>query len=80
MDREPERAPKKDKTKPKEKPDKEPVKEKAAKEEPVSCCTEKQIWAATRQNLQNGMFAQRRLRSAFSPAQSDRSLRCALNG
>ena len=38
------------------------------------------IWAASWQNKQNGMCAQRRLRSAWASAQSDQSLRCALNG
>ena len=38
------------------------------------------IWAATWQNQQNGMCAQRRLRSAWLSAQSDKSLRCALKG
>ena len=38
------------------------------------------IWANAWQNLQNGMCAQRRLRSACASAQSDHSLRCALNG
>ena len=37
-------------------------------------------WAASWQNQQNGMRAQRRLRSAWASAQSDQSLRCALNG
>ena len=34
------------------------------------------IWAASWQNQQNGMCAQRRLRSAWASAQSDHSLRC----
>ena len=34
------------------------------------------IWAASWQNKQNGMCAQRRLRSAWASAQSDQSLRC----
>ena len=34
------------------------------------------IWAASWQNQQNGMCAQRRLRSAWASAQSDQSLRC----
>ena len=34
------------------------------------------IWAASCQNQQNGMCAQRRLRSAWASAQSDQSLRC----
>ena len=34
------------------------------------------MWAASRQNLQYGMCAQRRLRSAWASAQSDQSLRC----
>ena len=38
------------------------------------------IWAATWQNQQNDMCAQRRLRSAWASAQSDQSLRSALNG
>ena len=33
-------------------------------------------WAASWQNQQNGMCAQRRLRSAWASAQSDQSLRC----
>ena len=33
-------------------------------------------WAASRQNQQNGMCAQWRLRSAWTSAQSDQSLRC----
>ena len=33
-------------------------------------------WVASRQNHQNGMFAQRRLRSAWASAQSALSLRC----
>ena len=37
------------------------------------------IWAATWQNQQSDC-AQRRLRSAWAPAQSDQNLRCALNG
>ena len=37
----------------------------------VSC-----IWAASWQNQQNGMCAQRRLRSAWASAQSDQSLHC----
>ena len=40
----------------------------------------KDIWAASLQNQQNGMCAQRRLRSAWASAQSDESLRCALSG
>ena len=36
-------------------------------------------WATSWQK-QNGMCAQRRLRSAWASAQSDQSLRCALNG
>ena len=36
------------------------------------CC----IWAASRPNQQNGMYAQRRLRSTWASAQSDQSLRC----
>ena len=35
-----------------------------------------QIWAASWQNQQNGMCAQRRLRSAWASAQSDQSIRC----
>ena len=38
------------------------------------------IWATSWQNQQNGMCAQRRLRSAWASPQSDQSLRCALNG
>ena len=38
------------------------------------------VWAASWQNQQNGMCAQRRLRSAWASAQSDQSLHCALNG
>ena len=38
------------------------------------------IWAASWQNQQNGMGAQRRLRSVWASAQSDQSLRRALNG
>ena len=34
------------------------------------------MWAASWQNQQNGMCAQRRLRSAWTSAQSDQSLRC----
>ena len=34
------------------------------------------IWAASRQNQQNDLCAQRRLRSAWESAQSDQSLRC----
>ena len=34
-------------------------------------------WAATWQNQQNGMCAQRRLKSAWASAQSDQSLQCA---
>ena len=34
------------------------------------------IWAASWQNQQSGMCAQRRLRSACASAQSDQSLRC----
>ena len=37
------------------------------------------IWAAARQNQQNEMCAQQRLRSARTSAQSDQSLHCALN-
>ena len=36
----------------------------------------KHIRAATRQNQQSGMCAQRRLRSAWASAESDQSLRC----
>ena len=36
-----------------------------------------EIWAASWQNQQNGMCAQRRLRSASAPAQSDQSSLCA---
>ena len=38
------------------------------------------IWSSAWQNLQNGMCAQRRLRSAWTSAQSDQCLCCALNG
>ena len=38
------------------------------------------IWACAWQNLQNGLCAQRRLRSAWASAQSDQSLCCALLG
>ena len=38
-----------------------------------------EIWAASWQNQQNDC-AQQRLRSAWASAQSDQSLRCALNG
>ena len=34
------------------------------------------IWASARQNQQNGVCAQWRLRSALASAQSDKSLRC----
>ena len=46
------------------------------------CCALAQmiIWAASWQNQQNGMCAQRRLRSAWASGQSDQSLRCALSG
>ena len=37
---------------------------------------EEMIWAASWQNQQNGMCAQRRMRSAWASAQSDRSLHC----
>ena len=43
----------------------------------IRYCT---IWAASSQNQQNGMCAQRRLRSAWASEKSDQSLRCALNG
>ena len=48
---------------------------------PVHCSRDiwkeiKSIWAATWQNQQNGMCAQRRLKSAWASAQSDQSLRC----
>ena len=33
-------------------------------------------WAASRQNQKYGMYAQRRLRSAWASTQSDQSLRC----
>ena len=36
----------------------------------------KKYWAASWQNQQNGMYAQRRLRPAWASAQSDQSLRC----
>ena len=38
------------------------------------------IWATARQNQQNDLCAQRRLRSACASAQSDRSLHCTLKG
>ena len=38
------------------------------------------IGAASWQNKQNGMCAQRKLRSAWASAQSDQSLRCVLSG
>ena len=38
-----------------------------------------EIWAASWQNQQNGMYAQRRLRSAWASTQSDQSLRCPLD-
>ena len=38
------------------------------------------IWAAPWQNYPNGMCAHRELRTAWASAQSDQSLRCALNG
>ena len=38
------------------------------------------IWAAAWQNKQNDLGAQRRLRSTWAYAKSDKSLRCALNG
>ena len=41
---------------------------------------QKDKWTGARQNQQNDMCAQRRLRSAWVSAQSDQSLRCALNG
>ena len=34
------------------------------------------IWAASRQNQQNDLYAQRRLRSAWASAQSNKRLRC----
>ena len=37
-------------------------------------------WATSWQNQQNGMCTQWRLRSVWASAQSDQSLRCALNG
>ena len=37
-------------------------------------------WATARQNSQNDLCTQRRLRSVWAPAQSDQSLRCALHG
>ena len=37
-------------------------------------------WASAWQNLQNGVWDQRRLRSAWASVQSDQSLCCALNG
>ena len=40
---------------------------------------QKIIWAATRQNQQNEMCAQQRLRWAWVSTQSDQSLHCALN-
>ena len=41
----------------------------------MDCCT--CIWAASWQNQQNGICAQRRLRSAWASTQSDRSTLCA---
>ena len=41
---------------------------------------DKTLWAASQQNLQNDMCAQRRLRSTWVCTQSDQSLRYALNG
>ena len=38
--------------------------------------THKIMWAASRQNQQNGLCARRRLRSAWESTQSDQSLRC----
>ena len=38
------------------------------------------VWASAWQNQQNGMCTQRRLRSVWTSAQSDQSLRWALNG
>ena len=38
------------------------------------------IWAASWQNVQNGLCAQRRFRSAWASSQSDQSLCCALSG
>ena len=38
------------------------------------------IWAASWQNQQNGMYAQRRLRSAWAFAQSDESFHCPHEG
>ena len=38
------------------------------------------MWASTWQNLQNGMCAQWRLRSAWASTLSDQSLPCVLNG
>ena len=38
------------------------------------------MWAASWQNQQNDVCVKRRLRSAWESAQSDQSLRCALNG
>ena len=40
----------------------------------------KHIRAASWQNQQNGMYSQRRLRSAWASAQSDQSLRCQHEG
>ena len=40
----------------------------------------KDKWAASWQNQQNDMYTQRKLRSAWAPAQSDQSLHNALNG
>ena len=44
-----------------------------------SCNFNESIWAAAWQNQWNGMCTQRRLRTAWASAQSDQSLRCALN-
>ena len=43
------------------------------------CKLDESIWAAAWKNQQNDMCAQRRLRSALASAQSDQSLRSAVN-
>ena len=53
-------------------------------DEMYMCCIcrldEEAFWATSWQKQQNDFCAQRRLRSAWASAQSDQSLRCALNG
>ena len=48
---------------------------------PITCCgssleSPRQGDSSARQNQQNGMCAQRKLKSAWASAQSDQSLRC----